>query len=128
MNALLDTHIFLWYLQGNLFLSNALRDAIESEENTLYFSIISLWEIAIKLRINKLDLQRPFSALQEELKELKISTLPVSFADAEIYLTLPLHHRDPFDRIIIAQAIHHKLSLISRDAVLDAYPFQRLWL
>jgi len=128
MNALLDTHIFLWYLQGNPFLSDALRDAIESEENTLYFSIISLWEIAIKLRINKLDLQRPFSALQEELKELKISTLPVSFADAEIYLTLPLHHRDPFDRIIIAQAIYHKLSLISRDAVLDAYPVRRLWL
>jgi PIN domain nuclease of toxin-antitoxin system len=74
-----------------------------------------------------LDLQRPFNDLQKELSDLKIETLPISFRDTEVYLTLPLHHRDPFDRIIIAQAIHHELPLISQDGVIDAYPVQKLW-
>lgn len=90
-------------------------------------SIASLWEISIKLGLGKLSLQNSFSELEEVLQQLKIEILPITFSDTECYLNLPLHHRDPFDRILVAQAINHSLILISRDVAFDAYDLQRLW-
>jgi PIN domain nuclease of toxin-antitoxin system len=127
MKALLDTHTVLWYLQGNSNLSTQARKTIEQKENVLYFSIASFWEIAIKLGLEKLQLHKPFSDLEADLRQLNIQTLLISFADTETYLSLPLHHRDPFDRILVAQAINHSLTLISQNGQLDAYPIQRLW-
>jgi PIN domain nuclease of toxin-antitoxin system len=127
MNALLDTHTVLWYLQGNSNLSSKARNIIEQKQNILYFSIASLWEIAIKQGLGKLQLQRPFRDLEPALLQLNIQTLPIAFADTETYLSLPLHHRDPFDRMIVAQAINSSLVLVSRDTLLDAYSIQRLW-
>jgi PIN domain nuclease of toxin-antitoxin system len=127
MNALLDTHAVLWYLQGNSTLSANAKNIIDRKEGELYFSIASLWEIAIKQGLGKLQLQRPFQDLEPALAQLNIQILSITFSDTETYLSLPLHHRDPFDRILVAQAINRTLILVSRDAHLDAYPIQRLW-
>ena len=127
MNILLDTHTFLWYLEDSKQLSSKAAEIIEDRSNSLCLSIASLWEISIKLGLGKLSLQNSFSELEEVLQQLKIEVLPITFSDTECYLNLPLHHRDPFDRILVAQAINHSLVLISRDVAFDAYDLQRLW-
>ena len=88
---------------------------------------MSLWEIAIKENIGKLALSFPFSTIEPNLVATGITQLPITFSDLEIYLSLPLHHRDPFDRLLVAQAIKHSLTFISRDNQLDAYAVQRVW-
>ena len=127
MNILLDTHTFLWYLEDSKQLSYKAAELLEDPSNTLRLSIASLWETSIKLGLGKLSLQNSFSELEEVLKQLKIEVLPITFSDTECYLNLPLHHRDPFDRILVAQAINHSLVLVSRDVAFDAYDLQRLW-
>ncbi|GAP98323.1 death on curing protein, Doc toxin [Leptolyngbya sp. NIES-2104] len=108
-------------------MSRTVAEILESTENTLHVSIVSLWEIAIKLGLGKLDLQSSFDDLRNSLDEFQIEILPIQFEDIQQYLNLPLHHRDPFDRMLIAQAVKHSLVLVSRDTILDAYPIQRLW-
>ena len=118
MNILLDTHTLLWYLEDSKQLSSKAAEIIEDPSNTLCLSIATLWEISIKLGLGKLSLQNSFSELEELLKQLNIDVLPITFSDTERYLNLPLHHRDPFDRILVAQAINHSLVLISCDVAL----------
>ncbi|NES18964.1 MAG: type II toxin-antitoxin system VapC family toxin [Symploca sp. SIO3E6] len=125
-NFLLDTHTFIWLSENDDNLSNNLRDIIDMADR-VYLSIASLWEIAIKLNLGKLSLQRSYETIGAELESSDILLLPISFADTLQIRYLPLHHRDPFDRILIAQAINHSLMLISRDVKFDAYPIQRLW-
>ena len=127
MNILLDTHTLLWYLEDSKQLSSKAAETIEDPSNTLRLSIASLWEISIKLGLGKLSLQNSFSELEELLKQLNIDVLPITFSDTECYLNLPLHHRDPFDRILVAQAMNHSLVLISCDVAFDAYDLQRVW-
>ena len=127
MDAILDTHTFLWYIEGSPKLSKQARAEIGSSKNNLYFSIASLWEISIKFGLGKLSLSNPFSELEGVLKQLQIEILPITFTDTECYLSLPLHHRDPFDRMLIAQAINRSLVVISQDTAFDAYAIQRLW-
>jgi PIN domain nuclease of toxin-antitoxin system len=88
---------------------------------------ICKWEIAIKLGLGKLTLQTSFHELESVLEQLFIKILPISFTDTDRYLDLPLHHRDPFDRILIAQAINNSLMVVSADPAFDAYSIQRLW-
>ena len=128
MKYLLDTHAFLWYLLGDNNLAKKAKDIIDTKEN-LYFSIVSLWEIAIKINIGKLQIYRPIEDLFKELQFINIPILPIINKDIELYssLTLPSNHRDPFDRMLIVQAINGSLTLISRDVKFDAYPIQRLW-
>lgn len=127
MKLLLDTHAFLWYFQGDKQLAAEVVEILEDTENTLYLSIASLWELAIKMGLGKLSLKVSFHELQAVLDQLLIKILPISFADTESYLALPLHHRDPFDRILIAQAVNNSLAIVSADTAFDAYPVQRLW-
>jgi PIN domain nuclease of toxin-antitoxin system len=127
MNLILDTHVFLWYLQDDPNLTPAIGNILESTENKLYLSIASLWEIAIKVGIGKLELGYSFDDLQTALGQFDIEILPIEFPDTSQYLDLPLHHRDPFDRILVSQSLRHGFILVSRDAVLDAYNIQRLW-
>ena len=87
----------------------------------------SLWEISIKVNIGKLTLMAPFETIRLNMINLGIEELPISFEDAITYLSIPLHHRDPFDRILVAQAMNHSLILISRDVAFDSYDIQRLW-
>ncbi|RFP61366.1 MAG: type II toxin-antitoxin system VapC family toxin [Limnothrix sp. CACIAM 69d] len=124
---LLDTHALLWFLEDSPKLPSEIKERIENSSQVVV-SIASIWEIAIKLSINKLKLQFEFRELPAILEELEISILPLSFEDTNIYLSLPLHHRDPFDRILIAQAINHSLSIASADIAFDAYAtIRRLW-
>lgn len=126
MSLLLDTHALIWFLENNPRLPTSTRSQIETTP-TVFVSMASLWEIAIKANIGKLDLAAPFSTIEPNLAALGINQLPINFKDLEIYLSLPLHHRDPFDRLLIAQAINHSLSFISYDTQMDAYDIQRLW-
>ena len=104
MTYLLDTHTLIWFLENDPRLPAVTRTQIETTP-TIFVSIVSLWEISIKANIGKLDLSFPFSTISCNLINLGITELPITFKDLEIYLSLPLHHRDPFDRILIAQAI-----------------------
>jgi PIN domain nuclease of toxin-antitoxin system len=126
MTYLLDTHTLIWFLENDPRLPAVTRTQIETTP-TIFVSIVSLWEIAIKANIGKLDLSFPFSTIAPNLISLGIAELPITFKDLEIYLSLPLHHRDPFDRILIAQAINHDLILIGQDSQMEAYAIQRLW-
>lgn len=123
---LLDTHTLLWFLNEDAGLPPVLKQQIE-DADTVFISIVSVWEIAIKLNISKLTLLTPFETLDADIAASGIEILPITFQSAVTYRSLPLHHRDPLDRMLIAQALTHSLILVSRDAVLDAYSIQRLW-
>jgi PIN domain nuclease of toxin-antitoxin system len=124
---LLDTHGFLWLIQGDPKLSERARAVISDDANQLYFSVASIWEITIKLNIGKLKIGHTIEDIYTLLAQLKIEILPIDRLDLNRYLTLPLHHRDPFDRILIAQAIEHDLVLVSADESFRAYLVQQLW-
>jgi PIN domain nuclease of toxin-antitoxin system len=131
MKYLLDTHVLLWYLSKDPNLSAKAKEIVDDRAD-LYFSIVSLWEIAIKVNIGKLQINRPIDALPIELQYIHTQLLPITIRDIEIYSGLPLpntpkKHRDPFDRILIAQTINYSLHLVSQDVAFDAYEIQRLW-
>lgn len=127
MRVLIDTHAILWYLQGDANLSNLAMSTIENKDNDVFVSIVSLWEIAIKLGLGKLEIQRPFENLEVDLNRLDIKILPIAFAELDIYRSLPLHHRDPFDRILIAQSIGNSLTIITRDTLFKPYSVRLIW-
>jgi PIN domain nuclease of toxin-antitoxin system len=126
MSYLLDTHTLIWFLENDPRLPETTRTQIETTP-TVFVSIVSLWEIAIKANIGKLNFSFPFNTIAPNLITAGITQLPITFKDLEIYLSLPLHHRDPFDRLLIAQTIEYSLIFISQDAQIDAYPVQRIW-
>jgi PIN domain nuclease of toxin-antitoxin system len=123
---LLDTHTFIWLTENNPRLPNRLRDMID-DADLVYLSIASLWEIAIKLKLGKLSLQREYETIGPAIEASDILILPIAFADTVQIRHLPLHHGDPFDRILIAQGITNSLPIISTDLKFDAYPVQRIW-
>jgi PIN domain nuclease of toxin-antitoxin system len=124
---LLDTHTLLWFIQGDPQLSDRARGIITTDTNQLYLSVASLWEMAIKLNIGKLTIGHTIDDIYRLLKQLNIEVLSIGQSDLEQYLTLPLHHRDPFDRLLIAQAIAQELTLVSADNAFGAYSVQQLW-
>jgi PIN domain nuclease of toxin-antitoxin system len=126
-NFLLDTHIFIWLTENNPQLPDSLRSAIDTAD-LVYLSIASLWEIAIKVQLGKLSLQQDYEVIGAALENSDILILPISFDDTVQVKNLPLYHRDPFDRMLVAQAINHSLTLASADSQLDAYPVQRVWM
>jgi PIN domain nuclease of toxin-antitoxin system len=125
-DLLLDTHAFIWYSEDDSKLPESIKIEIETADS-VYISIASLWEIAIKLTIGKLSLRSNYESIEASLEPAGISLLPISFADTVRIINLPLHHRDPFDRILIAQAINNSLTLVSCDAAFTAYPIQLRW-
>jgi PIN domain nuclease of toxin-antitoxin system len=128
MKLLLDTHAFLWFIIGSSNLSDAARALIEDAANERFLSVASLWEMAIKLSIGKLSFSSPFDVLiPQQLSLNGIDLLNIEVAHAAIVATLPFHHRDPFDRLLIAQAIVEKMPVVSIDAALDTYGITRLW-
>jgi PIN domain nuclease of toxin-antitoxin system len=124
---LLDTHTLIWFIGGNKELSHNARQVIEAENATNFISIATLWEIAIKISLGKLELKTPFNQINQQLLENGFEVLPITFEDTLIVSTLPFHHRDPFDRIIIAQAITNKLSIISKDEHFSSYSAKVIW-
>ena len=105
MNYLLDTHTLIWLLEGNENLSKEARTVIEDSQNLCFISSASLWEMAIKVSISKLEMKIPYKDLAILIWENGIEILPIEFEHYLELLHLPFHHKDPFDRLIIAQAI-----------------------
>lgn len=128
MKLLLDTHTLLWFLGGDPRLSAQARAAIEDLSNRRLFSIAGAWEVAIKVSLGKLSLTVPFEDLiPGQLDANYIELLQLRPEHIAKLIPLPLHHRDPFDRILVTQAIVEGATLVSADAVLDQYGVARLW-
>ncbi len=127
MNFLLDTHAFLWFINGDAKLSEKAKQEIENPGNTNYISIASFWEVAIKLGLKKIELGFPYQELKEQAIKNNFVILPLSFDHTHQLTKLPVHHRDPFDRIIISQAIHEQLTVISKDPNFSLYKIQVRW-
>jgi PIN domain nuclease of toxin-antitoxin system len=118
MRLLLDTHIFLWWVTDNRKLSKAVRSRI-TQATEVYISSASIWELAIKIKLKKLNAD--IAQLAEEISNSGFSELPITGRHASFIYHLPLMHRDPFDRIMIAQAICEPLTLITCDSILQKY-------
>ena len=128
MNLLLDTHIFLWFVFAELQLNAATRTLVEDEENVKFLSMASVWEMAIKHSIGKLPLVQPFNQfLSEQIERGGFRLLPITFEHLVQVSSVPMHHRDPFDRLIIAQSLTDNMAVISADKAFDAYGITRLW-
>jgi PIN domain nuclease of toxin-antitoxin system len=128
MNLLLDTHTLLWILTDNKNLSKKVRRLFLSEDNEIYLSVASIWEMAIKVSIGRLNLSEPVKEfVQNQVKGNDIKILAVEAEDIYPIETLPFHHRDPFDRLIIAQSMTRNYPILSADVEFDAYPIKRIW-
>ena len=121
MRLLLDTHTFLWYYSGSPELSDYARQCLDDTKNDFWVSIASLWEIAIKNSIGKLDLDKSFDDFCKDVVEKGFIFLPVDITHIIKSAKLPFHHRDPFDRIIVAQAISENLDFVSKDDIMELY-------
>jgi PIN domain nuclease of toxin-antitoxin system len=125
---LLDTHTFLWFLGGDEQLPQTARQLIEDMDNEVLLSTVSLWEIAIKSSLGKLTLVEPFDKLiPREMMANEIQLLPISISALSQLTTLPFHHRDPFDRLIIAQAMTENLTVIGKDPAFSQYAVGLIW-
>lgn len=123
MRLLLDTHIFLWLIGGDTRLSGAMRRDIVDTTNEVYLSVISLWEAAIKYQLGRLPLPGPPSRyLLVQRRRHQIASLPLDESSVCQLANLPPLHRDPFDRMLVCQAIEHRLSIVTADKAIRAYP------
>ena len=128
MRLLIDSHALIWYVDQHQQLSAASHAAISDPSNELLLSAGSIWEIAIKIGLGKLVLTQPYSLwMSQALNDLGITVLPITVEYADAQASLPKHHSDPFDRLIVAQALLEKVSIVSADAQMDAYGIIRLW-
>jgi PIN domain nuclease of toxin-antitoxin system len=126
--VLLDTHSFLWFIGGSDKLSGHARSLIEDPANQRFLSVASLWEMAIKASMGRLRFRLPFSQLVErEVRGNAMEVLGIRPEHLDELAKLPFHHRDPFDRLIIAQSIAEDASIIGKDEAFDDYPVTLLW-
>ncbi len=127
MNYLLDTHSIIWYLTEPWELSEIAKNAIQNDENECFVSIASFWEIAIKTNIGKLEFELSFDEIELELEKHSIKMCPLHIEFLKCYQTLPLLHKDPFDRIIIATAMSCDWEIISKDPLIKLYQVKSIW-
>jgi PIN domain nuclease of toxin-antitoxin system len=128
MNLLLDTHTFIFYVDRPEALPSAARAAMEDPANALFLSLASPWEMQIKSNLGKLQLGKPPAQLvQAEVDRGSMRLLPITLAHIDGLSRLAMLHRDPFDRLLIAQALHDSLTIVSADANIARYPVPRLW-
>lgn len=128
MNLLLYSNILIWFTLTPDRLSAKVTQLIADKNNNLFISIASIWEIQIKLQLQKLTLDLPLSTLVKDLQQNSdIQILDITLAHIYALETLPNEHRDPFDRIMIAQAMVEEMPFLSADKVFDLYPIERVW-
>jgi len=128
MRCLLDSHAFLWFISGSERLGERAREVIADIENEVLLSAASLWEFAIKVSLGKLELEGPLSSLiPRQLIANEIGLLAIEPRHVFLLTDLPFHHRDPFDRLIIAQAMSEGLPVLSGDGEFQKYPIQVIW-
>jgi PIN domain nuclease of toxin-antitoxin system len=127
MKLLLDTHIFLWYINGDSRLPPVMKDAVRDPDNEAYLSVVSVWEAIIKHQLGKLPLPQPPEIYLPEQRRLHlIDSLGVDEESVTHLAGLPPLHRDPFDRLLVCQAIQHDLTIATVDPVVQSYPINVL--
>jgi PIN domain nuclease of toxin-antitoxin system len=124
VRLLLDTNAFLWWRDGSPRLSTRIQDEIRDPDNDVSVSVVSLWEIAIKRGIGKLKFLEDFQLV---MSEEEFSLLPIGYAHLQALEALPLHHRDPFDRLVIAQSIAEDMPVATSDTAFALYDVKTLW-
>jgi PIN domain nuclease of toxin-antitoxin system len=128
VRVLVDTHVFIWYVQSSDRLPSSVTAMINDGRNDILLSIASGWEMAIKQSTGKLNLGTPYASfISEQMRLNSMELLPVRLEHLDLITTLPLHHRDPFDRPLIARAIVEDIVLISADSVFALYPVRLMW-
>ena len=128
MNLLLDTHAFLWFIAADTSLSQTARQAIEDPANTCWLSVASLWEMTIKVGLGRLTVPLPIQRLvREHVLGNGIQALHLQPEHLDQLRLLPTHHKDPFDRLLIAQSITENMTLLSKDRHFSSYPIAVLW-
>lgn len=128
MRLLLDTHTFLWFIGGSSKLSVAARTLIEDPANERFLSVASLWEMSIKASLGRLKLALPFTDLvQGEVLGNAMELLAIRPTHLDVLAKLPFHHKDPFDRLIVAQAMAEAMPIVSKDKAFENYPVGLLW-
>ena len=128
MTLPLDTHTVLWFVENAPDLSPRAQAAVEDTDNTVVCTVASVWEMATKLGLGKLAMSRPlYPEFADLLEEHGIQQLAISYRHASEVAALPLHHCDPFDRLLIAQAVVENLPIVSVDQAFDPYPITRIW-
>jgi PIN domain nuclease of toxin-antitoxin system len=128
MKVILDTHAVLWFVTSNARLSKHANVVLEGSDTDAVLSLASVWEMAIKFRLGKLNLTDPFDEfVRNEMAHNEIKPLRIELKHLMRVSHMPLHHKDPFDRLIIAQALTGNLPVISADKAFDAYGVQRIW-
>lgn len=128
MRLLLDTHALLWWLYGDAKLSSPAHKVIAEEGHEVFVSAASAWEISTKFRIGKLPhAQEAAENLQHHLKSQKFFELPITILHAKCAGLLSGNHRDPFDRMLVAQAISENLTIVSNEKLFDQYAVKRFW-
>jgi PIN domain nuclease of toxin-antitoxin system len=128
MKLLLDSHAFLWFVLKDSNLSAVANQHIADPATQIFVSPASYWEIAIKIQLGKYVLRRLYQPFFEDaITQNNFTILPVEIKHTAILTTLPLLHRDPFDRLLIAQTLVEQMSLVSNEAIFDQYGVQRLW-
>ena len=123
MRLLLDTHTFLWFLLDDLRLSTTARELIDDSANDIEVSPATYWEIAIKIGLGKYELPEPYDVfIEREIATNDFRILPIEPKHTAVLILLPYYHRDPFDRLLIAQAMAEDIPIVSVDLAFDAYP------
>lgn len=127
MNVLLDTHTLIWFLEGNKKLTSECKKLIEDDQNVKYVSIVSFLEISIKVNLNKLTLTEGYNHFIKTVKDLNFEILKISLDYTSILANLDSIHRDPFDRILICQAIQEKLTILTKDRYIQQHEVNTYW-
>ena len=128
MSVLLDTHAFLWWVEGAPRFSKSVLELVQEPDTLCLLSVCSCWEMAIKAGLGKLRLASPVREyVPRHLAANNFKLCPISFQHAVRVERLEWHHRDPFDRLLAAQALEGKMTLVSRDSIFDAYGVRRVW-
>jgi len=128
MKVLLDTQAFLWLLSGDSQLSDPARKIFSNPDNEILLSVASVWEIVVKAQRGKLSFPQPAAPyIRQQIRKTCIEVLPISLAHVLRVEKLPTHHRDPFDRILLAQAVEERIPIMSTDRAFQAYPVEIVW-
>jgi len=128
VRLLLDTHSLYWYVEGDSRLSASACMLIQNAANEVLFSPASFWEIAIKVSLGKWQLNRPYEDfIDVAMNRYNFQVLPILPAHTARLIGLPFHHKDPFDRLLVAQSLAEAISIVSSDIVIDAYGINRVW-
>lgn len=127
MDILIDTHVLIWFAEKHPRLIPKVQRWLEDSENRIFLSMVSMWEMAIKVNLGRLTLLVSFETTLEQLPKMGFELMPIELKHVTRFASLPLHHRDPFDRMLVAQAMEENLSLVSSDRSLSKYGIKVLW-